>query len=93
MKLEELSNRGAPEKQHETEAQVNQTEKGTCNKSQIGYFKSEIYIQSKTYICHPIPPSSGQLYSRPSPICNAGSEQSLVALKRTSRTNMFKVYS
>lgn len=34
MKLEELSNRGAPEKQHETGAQVNQTETGICNKTE-----------------------------------------------------------
>lgn len=34
MKLEELSNRGAPEKQHETGAQINQTETGICNKTE-----------------------------------------------------------
>lgn len=62
--------------------------------NQIIYFNQKyICIQIKTYICHPIPPSSGRLYSRPSPVCNAGSEQNLVALKRTSRINMIKVYS
>lgn len=34
MKLEELSNRGAPEKQHETGAHVNQTETGIRNKTE-----------------------------------------------------------